>query len=175
MQNKKFEKIDVYNQNKEKTGKIVIRGKGIYLNKYEFINSITAWIVSNDGKILMTQRNLNKEKGGMWEPTTGLVISGETSRQGAIRELKEELDIEIEEKDIKLIKEFTEEKNDLNFFRNIYLVDREIPLEQLEFNDGEVINAKYVTLEQFNEMIQKGEAHSWLKYFNELYDNILKS
>ncbi len=53
----------------------------------------------------MTQRKLNKIKGGMWEPTTGLVISGETSKQGALRELNEEIGIELEEQDIDLVKE----------------------------------------------------------------------
>ena len=48
----KIEKIDVYNKNKEKTGKIVLREKGISLNKGEFIISITAWIINKDRKIL---------------------------------------------------------------------------------------------------------------------------
>ena len=87
----KIEKIDVYNKEKEITGKVVLREKGLYLSKGEFIISITAWIVNKEGKILMTQRKLDKVKGGMWEPTTGLVTSGETSKQGALRELKEEL------------------------------------------------------------------------------------
>lgn len=170
----KIEKIDVYNKNKEKTGKIVLRERGASLNEGEFIISITAWIVNKNGKILMTQRKLDKVKGGMWEPTTGLVISGETSEQGVLRELKEEIGLELEEKDITLIKEIIEERNDLSFFRDIYLVNKEISSEQLNFNDGEVINAKYVTLDEFNNMIKDGETHAWLDYFNELYKNIVK-
>lgn len=169
---KKIEKIDVYNKNKERTGKLVLRERGASLDKGEFIISITAWIVNRNGKILMTQRKLDKAKGGMWEPTTGLVISGETSKQGIIRELKEEIGLELEEKDITLIKEIIEERNDLSFFRDIYLVNKEISLEQLSFNDGEVINAKYVTIDEFNNMIKNGETHQWVDYFNELYKKI---
>lgn len=51
-----IEKIDVYNENKEKTGKIVLREKDVSLNKGEYIISITAWIINKDGKILMTRR-----------------------------------------------------------------------------------------------------------------------
>lgn len=171
---KKIEKIDVYNKNKERTGKIVLRERGTSLNKGEFIISITAWIVNGNGQILMTQRKLDKVKGGMWEPTTGLVISGETSKQGVLRELKEEIGLELEEKDITLIKEIVEERNDLSFFRDIYLVNKEISLEQLNFNDGEVINAKYVTIDEFNNMIKNEESHKWLDYFNALYKNIVK-
>lgn len=168
----KDEILDVYNENKERTEKTVLREKGLSLSKDEFIISITAWIVNKSGKILMTQRRLDKVKGGMWEPTTGLVISGEESKQGALRELKEEIGLELGEKDIILIKEKAEERNELSFFRDIYLVNKEIPIEEIHFNDGEVINAKYVTIDEFNDMIKTGEAHEWLDYFNELYKKI---
>lgn len=168
----KIEKIDVYNKEKEITGKVVLREKGLSLSKGEFIISITAWIVNKEGKILMTQRKLDKAKGGMWEPTTGLVTSGETSKQGALRELKEEIGIELEEKDISLIKEIIEEREDLNFFRDIYLVNKEISIEEIKFNDGEVINAKYVSIDEFNNMIKNKVTHEWLEYFNELYKKI---
>lgn len=172
MSNNKIEKIDVYNKNKEKTGKIILREKGVSLNKGEFIISITAWIINKERKILMTQIKLDKVKGGMWEPTTGLVISGESSKQGALRELKEEIGIGLEENDISLIKEIVEEREGLNFFRDIYLVNKEIFLENIKFSDGEVIDAKYVTINEFNNMIKNGETHEWLEYFNELYKKI---
>lgn len=168
----KIEKIDVYNKEKEITGKVVLREKGLSLSKGEFIISITAWIVNKEGKILMTQRKLDKVKGGMWEQTTGLVTSGETSKQGALRELKEEIGLELEEKDISLIKEIIEEREDLNFFRDIYLVNKEISIEEIKFNDGEVINAKYVSIDEFNNMIKNKVTHEWLEYFNELYKKI---
>ena len=54
-------------------------------------------------------RNLNKTHGGMWEPTNGLVISGEASKEAIKRELKEEIGLDIEENKITLIKEIVEE------------------------------------------------------------------
>lgn len=172
MSETKIEKLDVYNENKEKTGKIILREKGATLNKNEFIISITVWIVNKAGKILMTQRKLDKVKGGMWEPTTGLVTSGETSKEGALRELNEEIGIQLKNKDIDLIKEIVEEGNELNFFRDIYLVNKEISISDIKFNDGEVIDAKYVSFEEFNTMLKNGETHKWLDYFNELYKTL---
>ena len=171
----KIEKLDVYNENKEKTGKVILREKGVSLNKNEFIISITVWVVNKAGEILMTQRKLDKVKGGMWEPTTGLVISGETSKEGALRELNEEIGIQLEEKDMDLIKEIIEERTDLNFFRDIYLVNKEISIEDIKFNDGEVIDAKYVTFDEFNTMLKNGETHNWLDYFNELFEKLNNS
>ena len=60
----------------------------------------------------------------------------------------------------------------MNFFRDIYLVNKEISIEEIKFNDGEVINAKYVSIDEFNNMIKNKVTHEWLEYFNELYKKI---
>ena len=109
------EKLDVYNIDKKRTGKVIERKQGITLNNGEYIISVQCWIVNSEGKILLTQRNLNKNNGGKWEPTGGLVVSGETSKQGIKRELKEEIGVDIEEDKIRLIKEIVEENEKLIF------------------------------------------------------------
>jgi len=58
------ELIDVYNNKKEKTGKIVERKRGASLEKGEFIISVTCWIINKNGEILLTQRKLDKHNGG---------------------------------------------------------------------------------------------------------------
>ena len=158
------EKLDVYNTEKKRTGKVIERKQGVTLNNGEYIISVQCWIVNSEGKILLTQRSLNKNNGGKWEPTGGLVISGETSKQGIKRELKEEIGLDIEDDKIRLIKEIVEENEKLNFFRDIYLIKEDINLDELSFND-EVIDAKYVTIEEFSKMIENNESFEWLKYF----------
>lgn len=73
------EKLDIYDKTKNKTGRIVERKEGIKLNGEEYILAVQCWILNSKGNILLTQRKLDKIHGGMWEPTGGLVISGETS------------------------------------------------------------------------------------------------
>ena len=158
------EKLDVYNTDKKRTGKVIERKQGVTLNKGEYIISVQCWIVNSEGKILLTQRSLNKNNGGKWEPTGGLVVSGETSKQGITRELKEEIGLDIEDDKIRLIKEIVEENEKINFFRDIYLIKEDINLDELSFND-EVIDAKYVTIEEFSKMIENNESFEWLKYF----------
>ena len=164
------ELVDVYNRKKEKTGKVVERKRGFSLEKGEYIISVTCWIINKDGKILLTQRRLNKRNGGKWEPTTGLVTSGESSIEGIIREINEELGIIIDKSDITLIKEITEEKIDINFFRDIYMIRKDIDLNEIKYNDGEVINVKYVTIDEFNLMLSNNEVLENLKYFSDLYN-----
>ncbi|MBS6252391.1 MAG: hypothetical protein ACLTPN_03140 [Clostridia bacterium] len=38
-------------------------------------------------------------------------------------------------------------------------------MNKLSFNDGEVIDAKYVTVDEFSRMIENNEAFEWLRYF----------
>lgn len=167
-----IEKLDVYNSKKERTGKIIERIPGVTLKKGEYIISVQCWIVNLQGKILLTQRSLNKSHGGMWEPTGGLVQSGESSKEGIKRELREEIGLDIDDENIKLIKEIVEEDDDLNFFRDIYLIKQNIKLNNLSFKDNEVMNVKYVSLEEFSNMINNNESFDWLNYFKELYEII---
>ena len=168
------ELIDVYNSKKEKTGKIVERKRGTSLEKGEYIISVTCWIINKDGKILLTQRKLDKHNGGKWEPTTGLVVSGESSLQGIVRELNEEIGVNINQSEITLIKEIIEERTDISFFRDIYLIRKDIDLNVIKYNDGEVVNAKYVTIDEFNSMLLNSETLEYLKYFSTLYKEIIK-
>ena len=169
------ELIDVYNSKKNKTGKVVERKKGASLEKGEFIISVTCWIINKNGEILLTQRELDKHNGGKWEPTTGLVVSGESSLQGILRELNEEIGININQSEIKLVKEIVEERRDISFFRNIYLIKKDIDLKAIKYNDGEVVNAKYVTIDEFNSMLLNSETLEYLKYFSDLYKEIIGS
>lgn len=168
------EKLDIYNKNKEKTGKIIERNPNEKLGPGEYIIAVQCWIINCDRKILLTQRKLNKRHGGMWEPTTGLVISDEDSIHGIKRELSEELGLDIPIDKLVLCKEIIEERDDINFFRDIYILKRDVKLSELNFEDGEVINAKYVSIEEFENMIYNGETFEWLKYFVNLYKSMLQ-
>lgn len=59
------------------------------------IIKVAAAIIMHGDKIFATQRGYGELKGG-WEFPGGKVEAGETNQQALIREIKEELDIEIE-------------------------------------------------------------------------------
>lgn len=165
-----YETLDIYDENRNKTGKTIERKEGNTLKKGEYILWVQCWIINSSGKILMTQRKLNKRHGGMWEPTVGCVKAGETSIDGIRREIKEEIGIDINESDFKLFKTDKEERKDVNGFRDIYVINKDIPIENNSFNDGEVIGAKYITIQELKEMIEKGETFEWFTSFiNDYY------
>ncbi len=146
--------VDVYDENKVKTGKIINRNDKDKLSENEFTLSVHCWIVNSKNEILITQRNRNLNRGGMWEDTHGGVKTGETSLEGMIRELKEELGINIEENELILVKTLKRKK----VFRDCYVVFKDILVDSINFNDDEVMACKFVSIEEFKEIIKKGES-----------------
>ena len=52
-------------------------------------------LIDADGRVLLTQRPAGKAMAGLWEFPGGKVHDGETPEAALIRELKEELDIDV--------------------------------------------------------------------------------
>lgn len=60
---------------------------------------VVAAIISNDGKVFATQRGYGEFKDG-WEFPGGKIDAGETPEEALVREIKEELDTEVEVKEL---------------------------------------------------------------------------
>lgn len=152
--NEKQELMDIYDENKNKTGKIINRKNKNRLKENEFILSVHCWIINSKKEILITQRSMHKNRGGKWEDVHGGVRAGETSIDGMKRELKEELGLDIKEDELKLVKTLKRS----NLFRDCYIIFKDIALDSISFNDNEVMDCKYVTLEELREIIEKEES-----------------
>lgn len=61
--------------------------------------NVVAAILEKEDKILIAKKRKGKPLAGLWEFPGGKVEEGETLEKALIRELKEEMDIEIEIKD----------------------------------------------------------------------------
>lgn len=78
------------------------------------INVVAAVIKDENEKILIIQRNLNKAQGGLWEFPGGKIEPNETRENAIVREIKEELDIDIEVKAYLSEKVFNYPEKDIN-------------------------------------------------------------
>ena len=94
------ELIDVLNEDGTKTGKVVTR-KEVH-EKGLWHRIVVIAIIDKEGHILMQQRAKDKETNpGKWDVSVaGHVSAGQTSIEAAIREVKEEIGINLEEKDL---------------------------------------------------------------------------
>lgn len=78
------------------------------------IDVVAAVIQNEEGKILIAQRNLKKSQGGLWEFPGGKIEPNETKEEAIIREIKEEMDIDIEAKKFIDQKVFNYPDKDIN-------------------------------------------------------------
>ncbi len=67
------------------------------------INPVTNFIVEQDSKILLLYRDDGFFEGGYWVLPGGHIDGNETARQAAARELKEEVNIDVTEDDLKFV------------------------------------------------------------------------
>ena len=67
------------------------------MNKIPMVLVAAAALVDIDGRVLMQQRPEGKNMAGLWEFPGGKVEPGERLEQSLIRELKEELDVDVTE------------------------------------------------------------------------------
>ena len=161
------ELVDVYDENRNITGKIIKRKDINLLNDDEYIITVHCFIINSLNQILLTQRSLAKNRGGKWEETHGGLKSGEPSILGIQRELKEEIGIDIKASELKLVKTLKRK----NKFRDIYILKKDIPLDSVKYNDGEVMDCKYVTLEQLKIMIENNKC-TYKKFEDTIFYNI---
>jgi 8-oxo-dGTP diphosphatase len=80
---------------------------------------VAAGLVFRDGKLLITQRHAGAHLGGLWEFPGGKREPGETFEQCLVRELREELGIEVEVGEVleSLTHDYPGKSVHLKFFR----------------------------------------------------------
>ena len=151
-----MEMIDIYDENKEKTGEVRQRGKG--LDKGEYMLYVLAILEDEYGKILATRRSLNKKwAAGAWEIPGGSVKSGESSETAVLREIIEETGLDIAKHRGKLIYSYKNEDAESgdNYFVDIYYFKGCFNKSSIKVNPEEVIDYKFVDEADINKLEKK--------------------
>ena len=171
------ELIDVLNEKGEKTGKVVTR-KEVH-EKGLWHKVIVVAILDGNGCLLMQQRSESVETSrGKWDVSAaGHVSSGQTSKQAALREVSEEIGLNLEEDELKYILTYTKNaKKSPNYidnqFLDCYIVKKseEIDIKKIKVQESEVKQVKICTRKEVEEKIQNNEV---IKR-DELYKELMK-
>ena len=85
---------NLYDENMELLGKDHVRGEQLPIDGYHLV--VHVWIRNSKGEYLIAQRSANRTTFPLvWECVDGSVIKGEDSLQGAVREAKEEVGVDL--------------------------------------------------------------------------------
>lgn len=149
-----MELLDVYDINGEKTGKIIERND-IYsgLKEGEYVAIAQIFIENDKGEFLIEQSA--KKTGNRFLPAGGHISSGENAYETIIREVKEELGLDLSNENVV----------DLGFIhcderlRNIFYLKKNIDLSELTFQKEEVLNVSYMSIDKIKEFVDEGLMH----------------
>ena len=165
-----MELIDVLDENGKPTGEVEDR-KEVY-NKGLWHKSSHIWIINDNNELLVQKRNPNKSTfPNLWAiSVAGHVDSGETSRETAVRELKEEVNLDVNEGELEYL--FTIKRiqpykdHSLKVFDDVYLLHRNIDVDETKLQVEELTDIKYVYYE-YLEKIFKDHDKDYVPYTEE--------
>ncbi len=141
-----MEKWDIYDINHNKTGKIIDRYVD-YTQNGEYHLGVLVCILDKNKELLLQQRSFNKKTfPGKWSLTGGAVISGETSKEGAIREIQEELNINLPNNALLEVGYYI----DRNAIIDVYMVQVEREKLNIKLQTDKVANYNWFSLNEIN-------------------------
>jgi isopentenyldiphosphate isomerase len=155
------EMVDVLNSDGIPTGEIISK-KDAHKNGV-WHRAAHVWFVNNNNEILLQKRanHIESNPGKYDISAAGHLMAGDTFIKGALREIKEELGIDLEEKDLVKIGELHNESTQhegkyINKeYNDIYVVRKDIPISDFTIQESEVSLIKYISIEEFKKWVDK--------------------
>lgn len=158
------EQWDLYTNHRMKTGRTIYRGESIPDGYYHQVVSV--WIKNSKDEYLLSQRHPSKNHPLRWECTGGSVICGETSLQGAIREVKEELGVRLDSKKGTLL--YRVRRNHLKDFYDVWMFTADISIDDLRLEQSEVIDAQWLNKAEIISMYNNNQLHPLINNLDEI-------
>lgn len=152
------EMLDVLNEKGEYTGKSESWGKCHKQGLWH--KAVAIFIINSKQQVLLQKRSPNKKMWpNMWDMSAGgHVMAGEFGYQAGIREVKEELGIDLDKNDMTFIGSAisTNIKGDItnNHFNEYYIVNKDIDVTNLNLQEEEVSEVKWIDKDEMIERIK---------------------
>ena len=156
-----MELLDVLDENGKLTGEVEERSE-IYRRSL-WHRSCHIWIINDNNELLVQKRNPYKQTfPNLWAiSVAGHVESGENSKDTGVREVKEELNLDISKEELEFlftIKRIQPYKNSyLRVFDDVYLLHKNIDCEQTKLQVEELTDIKYVYYEYLEKMLKEND------------------
>ena len=149
-QSNAVEQWDIYDENRQPTGRLHPRGEPLQAGDYHLI--VYVWKLNSRGQLLITKRSPNKGFGNMWETTAGSAVAGDDSLTAALRENKEETGLALDPEKGSCIKSYRGK----DYFADVWLFRQDFDLEDVVLQEGETCDKMYATPAQIRQLIVQG-------------------
>ena len=158
---------DLYNEKREPLGIRHVRGEALPDGAYHIV--VHVWIKNASGQFLMSQRAASRKSFPlMWETVGGSVTAGEDSREGALREVYEEIGIDLSERDGRLVfsrvRGIVDSKR-FNDILDVWLFEYNKDADLGSATTDEVAQTKWLFPDEIKKLADDGKLVCTLKYF----------
>lgn len=158
---------DLYTRCREKTGKDHIRGNPIPNGYYHLV--VHVWIRNSKGEYLISQRAADRPTFPlMWECVGGSVLKGESSIEGAIREVKEEVGTELSaDKGTKVFSRVRDviDKKQFQDILDVWLFEYNGEVQLKNATANEVADCRWMSVDEIRQLYDAGKFVHTLDYF----------
>lgn len=161
-----MEKWDLYTVDGIKTDRTLYRGEDVPKGYYHLVVHI--WI-TNGSEFLISRRSADRPTFPlMYECPGGSVIAGESSLQGALREVEEEIGVRLDPSAGRMLKRVVRDEREGKVFRDIldvylFRYDGQPSLELA--TTKEVESVSWMTADQIKKLSDEGKLVNTLEYF----------
>jgi len=145
-----MEKRDLYDENRKLTGETIYKGEPIPEGKYIIVILVT--IQNSKGEFLVQKRS--KQKDGKYAFTGGHVKTGETSIEGMMAEIQEEIGVKVKPEELELI--YSGREDSAQVFFDLYYMKKDLDISDLVLQEEEVESVQWNTIEEITELINSG-------------------
>ena len=137
------------------TGRKLVRGQPLPGGMGHIV--VLGWVVRPDKQFLISRRSPEKTNPLRWETTGGAKQAGEDSLKAVIREIGEELGVDVSRNRPVFLGSRERRKG---LFFDCWMFFKDVPPEDIQLQPGETCDARWVDDETFVRMIEEGEVTS---------------
>ncbi len=153
---------DLYTRDRQPTGETHIRGEKLPPERYHLV--VHVWIRNSRGEWLISQRTASRPTFPLkWECVGGSVTAGEDSLTGAIREAKEEVGVDFDPAQGKLVN--TTVREHFQDIKDDWLFLYDGPIDLRNATTDEVTDMRWMTVTEIRTLYDEGELVHTLAYF----------
>ena len=144
-----MEKRDLYDKDRNLTGESIFKGETIPEGRYIIV--VLVMIQNSKGEFLIQKRS--RQKGGKYAATGGHVKAGQTSIEGMIDEIQEEIGLKVKPEELELL--FSGREDEQQVFFDLYYMKKDLYISDFVLQEEEVENVQWSTIEEIEMLIKK--------------------
>ena len=173
-----MEYLDILDENGNRTGKRDAREN---IHKLGLLHAeVAAFIYTETGRILLQKRKSNKATyAGVWSITGGHVLAGENNEEAIVREIKEELNLDIENGRVTYVTTYKSKKikDDIinNKFFSIYIVQiNKEEIKKIKIQNEELEEIKLFSMAEIENILNSEDKQYKLPQNSEIAIKLIK-